>query len=56
MSKLGPKTHIAGIVGLSKLDSPSIYILLTANTKFSFHQHSTKHSHIACYHSLYVGY
>ena len=28
MKKLGPKTHVAGVAGLSKFDSPLIYILL----------------------------
>ena len=44
MNKLGPKTHVAGVSGLSKFDSPLIWILLTANTKFLFH--STKLIHI----------
>ena len=47
MNKLGPKTHVAEVVDLSKFDSPSIQILLTANTKFLFHSMSTKLSHIA---------
>ena len=33
MIKLGSKTHVTGVVGLSKFDSPWIWILLTANTK-----------------------
>ena len=32
MNKLGPKPHVAGVVRLSKFDSPSILFLLTANT------------------------
>ena len=37
MNKLGPKTHVAGVAGLNKFDSPLIWILLTGNTKFLFH-------------------
>ena len=42
MNKLGPKTHVAGVVGLSMFDSPLIWILLTGNKTLN----STKLSHI----------
>ena len=57
MNKIGPKTHIAGVEGLSKFDSPWIYILFTGNTKFLFH--SIPQNFLlkdTSYHSLYVGF
>ena len=37
MKKLGPKTHVAGVVGRSRFDFLAIKILLTANNKFLLH-------------------
>ena len=36
-NELGPKTHIAGVVGLNKFKSPSIWILFIAPTLLNFY-------------------